>query len=429
MDNNSIRFAGDVNVEKVIITSNNGMTVDVKNQIIGIEIYEDIFSPFTSGSLIFKESLDYANLIPLTGEEYLHLKIRTPSFEGKDKVIEGDYYLYKMTDRELQGDRNVIYKLHFVSVEALVDLNKKVSKAFQGKISDIAKKMVTDINDGLESKQNVIVQETPNSVKYISNFWSPVKNLNYLCGNAVNNRDGASYVFFQNRNGFNFVSLESLYYNENKQNFIFDSWLRDFTPDGKNVRNVEKEYQRIIDINIPNAYDQIDSIRSGMGASKLITYDITTKRYASKNYDMLTEFYSHNHLNQYPLISKKNVRKSFSNIVVGTKYYNNFSKYGDVTNTRIMNKRMSELRQAEGVKIEITVAGRTDYTAGMKVGVRLNKNEPISKQDTDYYDKMFSGNYIVAAVNHFISRENHECTMELIKDSYTVNLDNGGRTQ
>ena len=94
-----------------------------------------------------------------------------------------------------------------------------------------------------------------------------------------------------------------------------------------------------------------------------------------------------------------------------------------------MNKRMSELRQAEGVKIEITVAGRTDYTAGMKVGVRLNKNETITNQDTDYYDNMFSGNYIVAAVNHFISRENHECTMELIKDSYTVNLDNGGRTQ
>ena len=73
--------------------------------------------------------------------------------------------------------------------------------------------------------------------------------------------------------------------------------------------------------------------------------------------------------------------------------------------------------------IRIVVPGRTDYTAGQKVNVKLDKVEPVSKNDTDTEDKMFSGDYIISAINHYISREMHECHMELIKDSLKINLD------
>ena len=424
----SIRFAGDVNVQGIVITSLNGFTVDVTNQVIGIEIFEDLFSPFITGNLMFKESLDIPNLVPLTGEEFVRIQIRTPTFEGKNRVIDSEFYLYKMTDKQMIGDRNQIYRLHFISKEAVVDLNKKISKSFSGKISELAKHFIKDINDGLETDKDAIIQDTSNNVKYISNFWSPIKNLNYLTDTACNNRDNANYIFFQNRNGFNFVSLESLYYqNPNAQEFIFDSWLREHDSTGKNIRRVEEEYKRIIDINIPQAYDHMENNRAGMYSSKLITHDILTKKYSARNFDMRSEFFNNNHLNQYPLSSKNNIHRPASTIITSPKYYNNFDKYGDVTNTRTMQRRLSTLQQAEGNRIEITVPGRTDYTVGMKVGVKLNKTQPISKQDTDYYDKIFSGNYLIGAINHFITREKHECQMELIKDSYSVNLDNGGK--
>lgn len=426
--NDSIRFAGDVNVESIIITSLNGFTVDVTNQVIGIEIFEDLFSPFISGNLSFKESLDFANLIPLTGEEFVKLKIKTPSFQGKSKVIDDEFYLYKMTDKEMLGDRNQVYRLHFISKEAVVDLNKKVSKAFSGKISEIAKFLLTDTTFGLETTKIGAIQETSNSIKYVSNFWSPVKNLNYLTDAATNNRDNPNYVFYQNRNGYNFVSLESLYYAEPPaQEFIFDSWIREFDSQGKNIRRVEEEYKRIVEISIPQAYDHLENNRNGMYSSKLITYDIVTKKYVVKNFDMLTDFYKNNHLNQYPVSSKNNIHRPWSNVFTVPKHYNNFEQFNDVTNARTVQKRLSAMQQSEANKIQITVPGRTDYTVGMKVKVKLNKNEPISPQDTDYYDKVFSGNYLIGAINHFITREKHECQMELIKDTYTINLDTSGK--
>ena len=426
-DSEVIRFAGDVSIDKIEIISSNGFGQDVTNQVIAIEIYEDIFSPFISGVLALKDSLDLANLFPFVGEEFVNIKIHTPSFEGKDKIISDQFYIFKMSNRTKKGDRNLIYELHFISREAIVDLNKKVSKCYQGKCSDIAQSIITDKTNGLETIKTPIIEETPNGVKYISNFWSPVKALNYTAENAVNRNGNASYLFFENKYGLNFVSLETLYQADPSQYFTYDAYMREFTGDGRSFRNVEKEYQRIIDINIPTVFDYIDRAKSGMYASKMINYDLTTKKYVVKNFDMLNEFNNQKHLNEFAGASNNAIRRSNSMIFALPKYYGNFNNFGDVTNARSIQRRMSLIQQAEISKIEIVVPGRTDYTVGKKIYLNLNKFNPTDKEDQDTADNMFSGNYIISAINHFVNREKHECHMELIKDSFIVDLNKGGR--
>jgi hypothetical protein len=428
-DNEVIRFAGDISIDKIEIISSNGFGQEVTNQIVAIEIYEDLFSPFISGVIALKDSLDLANLFPLVGEEYLNIKLHTPSFEGKNKVIDDQFYIFKMANREMSGDRNIIYELHFMTREAVVDLNKKVSKAYYGKCSDIAKSIITDTKDGLESKKTAIIEDTPNGVKFIANFWAPVKSLNYTAETSSNGNGNASYIFFENRNGLNFVSLESLYSGPIVQEFTYDSYMREFTPDGRSFRSVQEEYKRIIDISIPRAYDYIDRSRSGMFASKMINYDLVTKKYVAKNFDMLEDFPKEKHLNDFSPVSDKAIRRANSVVFAYPKYYGNFNNFGDVTNSKTIQKRMSLLQQAEATKIEIVVPGRTDYTVGQKIFMRLNKFNPIEGTDTqkEMLDNMFSGNYIVSAINHFIDREKHQCHMELIKDTLIVDLNKGGQ--
>lgn len=425
--NQTIRFAGDVNVEQISITSRNGFTQNITNQVVGVELFEDLFSPFLSGNIIIKDSLDLINLIPLVGEELVKIKINTPSFEGNGKVIDNEFYIYKMTDIEQTGDKNKVYRLHFISPEAIVDVNKRISKSFSGKVTDIVKEIINNQTYGFETKKFLNIEDSVNSTKYVSNFWSPVVNINYLLGNAVSIEGDPNYIFFENRTGFNFISLTKLYKQGSTQLFVNDAWLRDFNNDGSNKRNVEEEYKRIIDISIPNGFDYMENVRAGMYASKIITYDPVTKKYASKHYNILDDWKKESNLNAYPLVSNKHIDNPWSTVIRETKYYNNFNKYNDVTNTRTLQKRISQLLQAEGNRIEITVPGRTDYTVGQKVEVKLYKSQPTSKEDTDFIDQAYSGFYIVAAINHFFTREKHECQMELIKNSYTFNLDLGGK--
>lgn len=427
-DSNSIRFAGDINIEEISIINAKGFTQNITNQVMAIEIYEDLFTPFISGVISIKESLDFTNLFPFIGEEYINIKLYTPSFKEED-YINQQFYIFKVSDREVAGNRSVMYQLHFISREALVDVNKNVSKAYAGNISDIARDICSNKTDGLESLKPLNIEQTGNVTKFISNFWSPVKCLNYAAGTAATPAGASNYIFFESRKGLNFVSLDSLYDMPIMQEFVYDNYSRDIQADGRSVINLNEDYKRILELSIPVVYDYIDRTRSGMFASKMISHDITTKKYVAKNFDMLNDFTVNKHLNDFAPASNTNIKTANSMVINYPKYYGAFNGFTDVSNSGTLQKRISQLQQAQSTKLEISVFGRTDYTVGMKVSVSLNRVQPISKgdDDKDIKDTIFSGNYLVSAINHYINRDRHECTLELIKDSFIIDLNEGNK--
>ena len=415
-----LRFAGDVSIDKVKIITAKGFYQDVGAQVINIQFYEDLFAPFITGSLILKDSLDLVNLFPFIGEEYLELEISTPTLDKNN--IKGKYYIYKMTNREMVGDKSVVYQLHFISVEAVVDLNKKTSRVFGDKISKLIEPFIKDKTFGLESDKKVFIEETLNNTKYISNYWTPIENIMYLADTAINTNRSPSYVFFENRDGFYFISLEKLYTAGVFQDFVYDKYTRDDRAGGGSVRNPEKDFKRILEISIPTAFDYMDRIRSGMLSSRQVSYDVTKKTYSAKNYNMFQRFEQQKHLNKYPINSDRSIFRAASRIINYPKNFGNFNGFGDVTNAKSNQERISLLKLAEANKINITVPGRCDYTVGQKIKLDLKRIEPLSKKDGDTTDKMFSGNYIIAAINHYVDREKHECYMEIIKESSMMDM-------
>lgn len=417
-----ISKAGSINVELIQITTTQGFYQDITNQVMGLQIFEDLFSPFITGTLEIYDSLDLMNVFPFNGEEFLELKLNTPTLQKGN--IDGKFYIYKMSNRAMTGNRALVYTLHFISTEALVDINKKISKTFAGKCSDIAKTVITDIANGLQITRKVKIEETKNSTKYISNFWSPVKNINNVCETSVNLNGSGSYVFYEDREGFNFVSLESLYQQNVFQVFLYDNYIRDNLPnDARSVKNTNEDYKRVRSISIPTAFDYIERARGGMFGSRMYTYDLGTKKFESKNYDMLKNFDNQKHLNGYPLASNKALYRYNSMILSIPKYFGNFMGLADSTNANSIQNRISLLTQINSNKIEVVVPGRLDYTVGLRVELKLYKTEPSNKQDTEIIDEMFSGTYLIAAINHYINRNMHECTFELVKDSLLIDLD------
>ena len=423
IDTGSIGFAGDISIENINIVTSRGVTQNITGQVLSIDIFEDIFSPFMTGVIGVKDSFDFTNLFPFIGEEYVNIKMYTPSFE-EDKHIDQQFYIYKVTNRLLGGDRTAYYELHFISREAIVDVNKQISKSYSGLISDIAKDLFKSQEFGLESTKTLNVETTSNRTKFISNFWSPIKCLNYICQSAQTKSGSADYLIYENRNGMNFNSLEHMYNQQPYVEFVYDNYSREIMKDGRTVFNLNEDYKRITEIEVPVLSDYLDRARSGMFASKIITSDITTKRYWSKNYDMIEEFNKTTHLNKFAPVTNNNVRHPNSMIIKMSKNYAPFNGFADVSNAKSIQRRISQLLSAQTTKLNITVPGRTDYTVGIKVYVTLYKVQPISDKETtdEIIDNILSGYYIVSAINHSINRSKHECTMELIKDSYIMNL-------
>lgn len=416
----SIRFAGDVNIRRLEIVSSANYKVDITNQLIGMEIYEDIFAPFTSIAITVRESEDFINALPLRGEEILNMEVSTPTFKKEEMYFKGKYYVYSISDRILLTDRNSAYTLNCISYEALVDLNMKQSKAYRGNIGEIAQELIkVDLN----TSKNYTIEPTKNSVKYVSNFWSPVKNLNYLTTGAVNNDGYSSYVFFENRSGFNFVTLDKLYTQEIYQRFIKDNYSRD-TDGNTSVRNLDRDYQRILDYKVRIPFDALKFTNNGAYASRLYAHDLVKKKYVAKDYNALTDFKNSSHLNKNPMYTEVKPVSPGNFVFNYTKHYGSHNGFADTSNTHTIQQRNSKLALIRSCVIELSVFGRTDYTVGQKVYVELPKPTVITEKDqantdkkTGYIDTAYSGNYIITAINHIISREEHKCVIELSKES------------
>jgi hypothetical protein len=409
-----LTFAGDVSIDQCIIYTNSGLKQDITPQVIAITIYEDIFSPFMTGSLTVRESFDLVNLFPFIGEEMLNIEVSTPTLDTK-KNIKGSFYIYKMTDRVLLGDKQVAYVLHFISPEAIVDLNKKISRGYEGESHKIVGSTVSSPLNGLQSTKEVFAEQSTKVLKFVSNYWSPTRLIQYCTENAVSGSGAANYVFFENRYGFYFVSLDSLNKNGLYQAFTKDAYIRDSLPNGKDIKNIPEDYRRVEQIVIPVAYDYMDRIRSGMYASKLVSFDITKKQYKIKNYKLSG---GSNKLNPADIFTSP-ISNASSLLINFPRSTANFTDFLDVSNYKTVQKRISSMQLAESNKVEITVAGRCDYTAGQKVSLTLNKIQSVDSEDdaNSLIDRMFSGFYLIGAVNHYITRHRHECHMELIKDS------------
>ena len=409
-----LSFAGDVQIHDVTIITTGGFATTVTPQVVTIEIYEDIFSPFISGKVVLRDAQELLNLFPLVGEEAIRFDISTPSIAKKDS-LRGEFYIYKMDDRVKLAEREVAYALHFVSKECIIDANKKLSKAYSGKVSDIVTKI---LKEDLETIKPLNIEETKNITKYISNFWTITRNLQYLCDNGINVNDSPTYVFFENKYGLNYVSLDSLYGdNPVFQKFVWDNYVAELKGA---TRDLNKDYQRILEIRTPEVYNYLERLKSGMYGSELIAFDILTKQYMNVEY--APKFDETKHLNMGPLWSKNAVFRPKATLIQDHRYYNNFDGFDDVTNSKSLQKRTSLMSQAEAFKLEIVVFGRTDYSVGQKVFIELPKNTQIKKDDLNWQDKVYSGYYLISALCHRITRTNHECVMELIKDSYGMDL-------
>jgi len=434
ISSDKLRQAGDVSIDYVNITSMANRTgFNIKNQVITIQIFEDLFSPFITGSLIIKDSLDLINKLPFAGMEFLDLRLFTPTIDKELKeagIIKGRFYIYKITEREYIAGKSLVYQLHFISSEAVQDLNNQMSRAFEGKISDIAAKLIKE-TPGLETTKTLVLEPTKNNTKFVSNYWSPIKCINYLLQQATNPNNSTTYTFFENRNGLNFVSLDYLNDLPSVQSFVYGTSQDDVSKSGGSTRNIERDYKKVIEFSVPAGFDYIDRIRTGTYASRMIAHDLTTKRYKTINYDYLAKFTTgkETRLNKFPITTPDVVARVNATIIHNETANKVFDGYGDVSNFKMEQDRISRMKQAESFKVSIKVKGRSDYTVGQKVYLTAYTPAPTRSTDTteEVIDTMHSGNYLIAAINHVVDREKHECYMELIKDSLIFDLKTGKR--
>lgn len=418
-----LRKSGDVLVKYIVIHSSSGVEMNVTPQVFNVEIYEDITSPFISGKVFIKDGQNLTNVFPLVGNELIEMELITPGLLD-DQGYKQTFFIYGCSDK-LKQERISFYELKIISQEAVGNSVTKISRKFSGNPANSVYNILTQ-SYGLHCNADRVgaIEPCSNNVEFVSNWWNPIKCIKYLTDRSLNTNSSPTYVFFQNKHGFSFVSLDTLF----SQDIVAQCFIKNNsatqaaeTINSTAQADIEQDYQTIIEMKVDAGYDYFKRLNSGFYGGEVIGFDIATGQYSHN--ESIRAFNSDNHLNEYSALPLNHVGSTHGNVTLMpycSMVHDNFSPLNEL---RYKIERQSFLSRLNVTKLTIKVDGRTDYSIGQLADVLISKDQQILK-DEDPYDRLLSGRYLIAAINHSFSTTNnkHECVIDLIKDSYMVDI-------
>ena len=257
--NNTVEFAGEIVLDKINLIDTSGRVKLAMNlMFVELDIYEDIFSNFITGSVTISEGYNLATAFPIIGEELLEIEYHTPAI---DTLVKKTFYVFKRSSID-NADKKAVYVIHFASQQLIIDINSKHSRAYSGTPSDIVKSVFNEFykNDDVSL---ITGTDSSNYIKFISNYWTPSKCINYATSKATAKTPfrTPTYLFYETNKGFKFTSLEELYNQAPLTEYFYDrNDRRVQMQDGTSIRDIQREYMTAESMIVDNSTDFLDRV-------------------------------------------------------------------------------------------------------------------------------------------------------------------------
>ena len=414
-------------IKKAIITGNtDGYEVTLKKSS-RLEYQESMFSDTIDVSIVVTDSGNRVrgkNLmegLPLVGTEDFIVAIE----DDNENVIEVNLNVNKVTPLEKTTQRETIL-IELTSEQFIRNEERSaaVTKRYDGKISEHIRKILTDNLKVAEDELDI--EETSNNFNFIGNTRKPFYILNWLCKRCIPSVDGkrgdtAGYIFFQNADGFNCVSMDKLFAQDHSRDaggagsYIFAN--QPDTPVGYDGR--------IINLNPDNRFIANQKLRMGALKTRLILFDPFNCEYKIDEQDAFETEEGTTHAGkELPIINEK-----FSGEVTRTTYVLKDTGTLPTGNSKqqvekndeqifevdsILNQAIRRYNQFSIGSVEVDVAADFSLRAGQTIFIDTSSGGNDLDQETD---KQIGGKYLIAIVKHAITNGKGVTKLGLVRDS------------
>ena len=446
-----IQYAGEYTLESVRLFASSGNIIPLNGLTVSISLFENIFSPTMSGTITLLDANSIVSNLPIIGQEFLSFKIKTASItEGGTSIIDftkNPFSVYKI-DQRIEGTNSELITLHFASPEMLRNLRTRVSKSYTNTIDNIAIDVIQN-SRYINSKKDLFIEETVGVRKIISPNSNPFTFIQKLSSEAISKNNGSPFfLFYENKEGFNFRSLDSLY----AQPITAEYNTGDFyhqESSGTVVKNVLEEYSRPISHEMVAVNDTVSNVRGGLLASDLITYDIYSKKYERKNFRYFNNFNDYGRLGNSPIYNtnfidefdntvdnftnanihlhptSKNNGSDAQHYVLDPTAKNIKSLYSPngIENT-LLPRQSKFVELNKGVSLNVKVHGSTNISVGQII--QFNKQTVGNANESGDFDPYYTGRYIISNLRHIFDlapKKEHSIVMSLVKDGYEQELE------
>jgi len=267
--------------------------IDASDGVVDIKYYEDVLSNSISLTAIITETgestvKEFGNKgildgLPVRGGEPSHIVIE--DHDGHKLKFKGDNKLYVNRVRNvIAGTQTDVYAIDFTSRELFANEQCRVCKRYDGKISENVKKILTEATSGdagIKTKKKIKVDETSIGYNFIGNDRKPFYVCTWLASKSVPTGAGklggaAGYLFYETHDGYNFRSIDALFKQRRRGNYLFT-----------NTDENPREYKgKILNYEIERDIDLQSNLTAGTYANRTLFFDFYAFNYKVRNYSI-----------------------------------------------------------------------------------------------------------------------------------------------
>jgi len=431
MDN--INQSTDFRIVKLSIVASNGYgkDYDLRNVFIELNIYDTVLFSSVSGNIIINDAAGLINDLSLDGSEVLLVRIGKSE---NDITYTNKFRIYKIGNRQPLSATSEAYSLHFVSDEYILSAQRKISQSYVGTYSNIA---IAIMKDKLLLKPETISATPSIGIKnvVVPNL-SPIESLEWLARRAVDNDSVPNFLFFENKTGYNFVSLSDMIRSSEVARINIDPKnLGKTFFEKKNETELGNEFLGAREFKTTSQFDFLKSVKSGSYAGTFLGFDPITRSFDKQKFNY-SSYYGKNPVHQskvpnLPLVydteGKLNIENYESRkIMYPFALYRSNSEYikknGGAFEKNIednpheyMLQRPAILRSFFNKTVKLVMPGNFNLSAGYNVLIKVPDRGVVYGEENR--DDSLYGRYTIISTRHKITFSKHETIFEACTDS------------
>jgi len=400
-----------------------GTPVDVTGIMVEMHIYEDIYKPFLHGTLMISDSSGLIEQTPISGEEFLSIKIETP---GADQTIDHEFQVYKVSGRASTGNLTQAYVLHFMSKEAFKNITNPISIGFDGKL--ISDEVTKIYNQHLKVDKKFDVEKTKNPRRMSFSQWSPTRIINEMKKTAQSAKysEGSDYQFWEGLDGFHFRTVQSLM--DEIEPKVDSKQREKLTWTGQNIcgaDDVAANNQAIRNYNIIDQGDNLKRVVGGGTASTQVTFDPIQGSVAFVDTAVKDVFKKIETMepnlpmgSKFEKVYKSSTANSQANLQL---LFTDASEPNPSGVEKFAQTQRIQANLMQGMKIDLELNGNTNRKIGDVVDVNLPATVGVDQGLLN--DSQISGNALITAINHNWTQEQYLQNVRVVKDSSREKID------
>ena len=220
----NLKESTQVKIRKIDIISNIG-TLDVTAIFQELNIYDTIFFPSISGNIVI---LDTNNITGQIDFKSCFLSVELSKGDETDgpTIFKKTFRIYNQSDRIIKNPSSEIYVLHFISQELIESLsysenNKKICQYFEGTYTDAVNIILYNYLQ-VPDKKIGIIESTKGLHQFTIPNLTPFDAMDWLVKRSITFENLPNFMFFENKSGYNFVSLTFLLSRPSIETINFD---------------------------------------------------------------------------------------------------------------------------------------------------------------------------------------------------------------